>query len=238
ERSYLGYPTSDELNFSEGGRANSFQHGDIYWWGDTGAIDLKDVILHYTGLYCFGETDRDQSSNSDEPYFIISISTPKITSTTRTQIYSDVDAKEVRPDLMEIYRGKPYGINIAAVLMENDFGDPNKYKDEIQKAVMAVHQAGTAALGLIPLVGPIVAAIAGPALGSLMPKIGGAINDLFNWGDDRIGSCNITLSAKQMVLLATRTNNSTFHGIGYKVESPLISGSGASYKAYFGTVPA
>ena len=83
-----------------------------------------------------------------------------------------------------------------------------------------------------------MAAIAGPALGALMPSIGGAVNDLFDWGDDRIGSGTTTLSARQMVLLAARTGNSNFNGIGFKAESPLISGSGASYKAYYGLVPA
>lgn len=71
-----------------------------------------------------------------------------------------------------------------------------------------------------------------------MPTIGGAVNDLFDWGDDRIGGSTVTLSAKQMVLLAARTENSTFQGIGFKVESGLISGAGASYKAYFGIIPA
>lgn len=238
ETSYLGYPTSDEVDFPEGGRANEFQHGGIYWWGDTGAIDLRDVIVHYTGLHCFGETDWDQGSDADEPYAIISISTPQTAATTRTQTYSDVDAGEERPDVLELYRGRPYGINLSSVLMENDFGDPDKYKKDVQDVVMAVHVAGTAALGLIPVVGPAIALIAGPALGSLMPSIGGAISDAFDWGDDRIGGSTVTLSAKQMVMLAARTANSVFNGIGYKAESELISGLGASYKVYFGLIPA
>jgi hypothetical protein len=41
-----------------------------------------------------------------------------------------------------------------------------------------------------------------------------------------------------MVLLAARTNNSTFKGIGFKAETPLIAGDGASYKIYFGIIPA
>jgi hypothetical protein len=71
-----------------------------------------------------------------------------------------------------------------------------------------------------------------------MPSIGGAISDLFDWGDDRIGGSNLTVSAKQMVLLAARTGNTNFWGIGYKLETGLISGLGASYKVYFGIVPA
>jgi hypothetical protein len=108
ERSYLGYPTSDEVDFPEGGRANSFEHGGIYWWADLGAIDLRGVIVHYTGLHCFGETDWDQGSGSDEPYVIVSVTTPTSASTTRTRVYDDVDAGESRPDLIEVHRGPPY----------------------------------------------------------------------------------------------------------------------------------
>jgi hypothetical protein len=239
ERSYLGYPTSDEVDFPEGGRANTFQNGGIYWWPDTGAIDLRDVVIHYTGLHCFGETDWDQSSSADEPYVILSISTPERSATLVSQIYEDVDGGEARPDLLELYRGKPYGINLGVVLMENDFGDPNVYRADVEKIVGGVHAAGTLALGLgIPGVGPVIAAIAGPGLGALMPAIAEAINNLFDFGDDRIGGSTVTLSARQMVLLAARTNNSTFKGIGFKSETPLIAGSGASYKVYFGIVPA
>lgn len=238
ERSYLGYPTSDEVDFPEGGRANTFQNGGIYWWPDTGAIDLKDVVIHYTGLHCFGETDYDQGSNSDEPYVVLSFSSPELTSTLNSRIYEDVDSGETFPDLVEIYRGKPYGINLNAVVMEHDEGDPNIYRDKIRQVFLGAHAAGTVALGLIPVVGPIIAAVAGPSLGALMPDIADKFNELLGLGDDIIGTSTIVLSSKQMVLLSAKTQDSSFNGIGYKLESSLISGSGASYKVYFGIVPA
>src|SRR5262249_22560009 len=68
EQSFLGYPISDEGDFPEGGRISIFQRGAIYWWPDTGAIELNEVVVHYTGLNCFGEADDDGPSNSDEPY--------------------------------------------------------------------------------------------------------------------------------------------------------------------------
>jgi hypothetical protein len=49
---------------------------------------------------------------------------------------------------------------------------------------------------------------------------------------------NVALSSKQMVVLAARTENSTFRGVGFKAETPLFDAEGASYKAYFGLVPA
>jgi len=71
-----------------------------------------------------------------------------------------------------------------------------------------------------------------------MPDLADAINDALDTGDDKIGSANVVLTGRQMVLLAARTQNSNHYGIGFKAETPLISGGGASYKAYFGLVPA
>lgn len=238
ETGYLGYPISDEVEFADGGRANEFQNGGIYWWPDTGPIDLRDVVVHYTGLHAFGETDWDQGSSADEPYVIFAMTTPQNVWGATSRVYAGVDDGEQRPDLLELYRGRPYGLNVGIVLMENDFGDPNRYRDEVITVVKGVHAAGTVALGLIPVVGPIIAAIAGPSLGALMPAIGGAISDAFDWGDDRIGSTTVTISARDLVLLAARTPNSNFGAIGFKRESALISGLGASYKVYLGVVPA
>ena len=242
EGSYLGYPVGDEVEFDEQGRASEFEHGGIYHWSDTGPIDLRDVVVHYTGLRCFGETDADQfdflTNKADEPYVLFALSTPKQNWTARTRIYENVDSGETRVAGIELYRGRPYGLVVGIALMEHDLGDPNKYLKTIQDALMKVHEIGTAALGLIPIVGPAVAAVAGPALGALMPEIGTALNEALDTGDDRIGTATVTLRARDMVLLAARTQNSQSGQIGFKVESPLISGDGASYKVYFGVVPA
>lgn len=238
ERAYLGYPTSDETSFPEGGRANTFQHGGIYWWGDTGAIDLRDVVISYKGIDCFGETDNDQLSASDEPYVVLSYSSPDRTNTLRSKVYEGVDAGESFSDFTELYRGKPYGIVLNTVVMEHDESNPDAYRDEIKKTVMAVHSAGTIALGLIPLVGPIIASVAGPALGALMPAVADELHKVFDFGDDTLGASNVTLSAKQMVLLAARTPTSKLQNLEYKIETDLVAGEGASYKAYFDIYPA
>jgi hypothetical protein len=88
---------SDESDFPEGGRVNVFQGGAIYWWPDTGAIELNDVVVHYTGLICFGETDNDQLSNSDEPYVVLGMTSPTGSWAARSQVYEYVDAGESRP---------------------------------------------------------------------------------------------------------------------------------------------
>ncbi|MEJ7595482.1 MAG: hypothetical protein WKF77_28535 [Planctomycetaceae bacterium] len=128
ERSFLGYPKTDEIDFPEGGRVSAFERGTIYWWPDTGAIELNDVVVHYTGLVCFSETDSDQLSDSDEPYVVLGVVAPTGSSATRSKIYEDVDGGESRPDLLEVYRGKPGGLAFSVLLMEHDEDDPDKYK--------------------------------------------------------------------------------------------------------------
>lgn len=236
ERSYLGYPTSDEVDFPDGGRVNSFQNGGIYWWPDTGAIDANDVVVHYTGLVCIKETG--ESSGADEPYVVLGVVTPFSTGSFRSQTYSSVDSNTSRPDLMELYRGKPNGIAISVLLMENDEGDPEKYRKEITAAVQKAHEIGTAAFVFIPIVGVGIAAVLGPLIQKFVPDIGKAINDLFGFGDDRIGNQNIMLTGKDMLLLAKRTNNSAYKNVGFKFSTNNLIGENANYKVYFGIVPA
>jgi hypothetical protein len=236
ERSYLGYPTSDESNFPDGGRVNSFQRGGIYWWPDTGALDLNDVVLHYTGLVCLRETG--ETSGADEPYVLMGVVSPFSGAAFRSQTYSSVDSDTSRPDLIEIYRGKPNGLILEITLMENDHGDPEKFRKEIQTAMTAAHGLGTAALGLIPVVGGAIAAVVGPLIQKFIPEVAKAVNNLFGFGDDKIGSERIVLTGKDLILLARRTNNSNYKNVGYKFSTNNLRGHNANYKVYFGIVPA
>ena len=236
ERSYLGYPTSDEVDFPDDGRVNAFQRGGIYWWPDTGAIDMNDVVVHYTGLFCFKEMIEDQSSGSDEPYAVIGVVAPFSSGAYRSQTYGGVDSGTSRPDLMEIYRGKPNGIALTLRLMEHDFGNQANMTQQMAKAMTQVHKLGTEAFKLIPVVGSGIAAIAGPLIQQFIPAIAGAANSVLRLGDDEIGRQTIVLTGKDMIL-AARRNNSTQRGIGFKFSSNNLKGGGSNYKVYFGLVP-
>jgi len=237
ERSWLGYPLTGEVDFTEGGRVNSFERGQIYWWPDTGPIELNDVVVHYTGLICFGETDWDQGSDSDEPYVVMGMASPGATWAARSQIY-ETDGGDSRPDLLEIYRGKPRGLTISALIMEHDEGDPDKYKAYVASGVAAASAGVTALVTLIPAVGPVIAAGVGPLLGAVAPKVTNAVNDLLDLGDDKMGEATLAMTAKDMVVLAARTGNFWERGVGFKRATPLLGAGGGSYKAYFGIVPA
>jgi hypothetical protein len=94
---------------------------------------LNNISVRYVGLICFGETDWDQSSDSDEPYAFITVAGGQ---TTKTKIYGEaesvggdggdgVDGGEVRQDFVPIYQGKPSGLGIYVTMMEHDFGKPD-----------------------------------------------------------------------------------------------------------------
>lgn len=236
--SWLGLPVSDEVDFPEGGRANRFENGSIYFWPDTGAIDMNQVVVHYTGMYAFAETDSDRfGTTSDEPYVLLGVITPSLSiPAVQSQIYDDVDSGDSRPDLIELYRGMPEGIAISVLLMEHDEGDPDKYKDAVTAGVAAGSSAVTAAMAAIPVIGPFAAPIAAAVLVKIGPDIISAVNDLIGAGDDVLGNTVLHLDAKQMVVLAARTVNQNQWGIGWKAETENLTGQGADYKVYFGLV--
>lgn len=86
-------------------------------------------------MVCFGETDWDQGSSSDEPYAIFALASPDGTWAARTRVYDDVDGGEARPDLAELYRGKAGGLVIDTRVMEHAEGDPDAYLNEVNAAV-------------------------------------------------------------------------------------------------------
>ena len=234
--SWLGWPTSDEQPFTQDGRVSTFQNGAIYWWSDTGAIDLGNVSVRYTGLYCFGETNDQplSGSSADEPYVILGV-VPALTdqtSTSLTKLYENVDAGDSREDNIELYRGLPYGLSLSAVLMEHDFVDPNMYYEVIKQGVDKGIEYVALGLGKVPYVGPFLAVVAEPVLKSFAPDIAVALNDLVGGKDDHVGTGTLVVTAKDMVRL-TRVERQHQIAIPWHIQSPLISGDGASYKVYF-----
>ena len=236
--SWLGMPVSDEVAFSEGGRASRFENGSIYFWPDTGAIDMNQVVVHYTGMYAFAETDSDRfGTTSDEPYVLLGVITPSLSlAAVQSQIYDDVDAGDSRPDLIELYRGMPEGIAISVLLMEHDEGDPEKYKAAVTAGVVAGAGALAAAMAAIPVIGPFVAPVAAGLLSSIAPDVISAVNDLIGAGDDVLGNTVLQLTAKQMVVLGARAVNQDQWGIGWKAATESLTGQGSEYKVYFGLV--
>lgn len=240
EKSWLGYPVSGERDYAEGGRVGDFQHGAVYWWPDTGAIEVGDVVVRYRGLNCFGETD--EASGSDEPYVVVGVlAFDGQKPTYRTSIYDDVDAGGSFPDPgATVYRGRPWGVDLSVTFMEHDEGDPNKYRDKVHEAVsFAAEQAKPAlqaALASTGFLAPLAIAV-GPVLNAAVPVIVDGINDLLGTADDTIGTQPVKLTAKHLVASVAAAHQKE-RDVQFHIASPLVSGDGASYKAYFDIVRA
>ncbi len=192
-------------------------------------------MVRYKGLYCFGETN--EVSGSDEPYAILGI-IPTITNQTttmRTKIYGDVDGGDSREDLIELYRGLPYGLQLTTVLMEHDLSDPDKYKETIKVAVDKASEAIATGLRGIKIVGPLIAPVGEALMKAIAPDVVEALNDLVGGTDDHIGTVTLLVSPKDMVRL-TGVKQQNFHGIEWHLDSPLISDNEASYKVYVDVV--
>jgi hypothetical protein len=234
---YLGFPVSDfepDPEQPDSG-VTKFENGAIYFWPDVGAIEMQEISLRYVGWHCFGETN--EPSASDEIYFTFGV-VPTLVEhkkTLQTRIWEDTDAGESRYsefEFMELYRGLPFGAAISITLVEHDEGDPNKYRENVEIAVDKASEKVVEGLAHIPVIGVVLAAVATVVLVVAQPAITDAVNELLGTEDDLIGTVGLALTPKDMMRL-TRVGRQDFHGIQAHLESPLISGDGASYKAYF-----
>ena len=240
--SWLGLPTTDELDV-DGGKVILFQNGAIYWWPDTGPRDINNVVVHYTGVHCFGETDVDGASNSDEPYATIGVAGPDGTKGTfRSQIYEDVHAGEGRFQVIEIYRGRPRGLLINSILQEHSGGDTEVSRTAIREAVDKGGAALAAAATLIPAVGPVLGPLASAVhqilKGDIINALNSFVENTLGFADRPLGSDVIELTPKQMVILATRPEgHAQFNEIPWRFETALLSRFGATYKVYFNIFP-
>ncbi|KAA0780894.1 LGFP repeat-containing protein [Bacillus sp. TE8-1] len=148
-RSWLGFPTSDEVRLEDGGIISHFEKGEIYWWNDIGPIDMNQVLMTYSGIHCFGTTD---GPGKDEIYAIFTVFAPgSQPATGMTRLYKDVDDKQSVPDNIELYHGKPMGLTLNFVLFERDQGDPNVHMGIVKKAV---EQASLGIAGGLSLIDP------------------------------------------------------------------------------------
>lgn len=143
----------------------------------------------YQGMFCEGETNWDGFSNSDEVLFQTFAThydeagkneTRAETHPIDKQVYEDVDRGEVRiGPVAAVWQGQRLPMSLTVVAWEHDYGDPDKYRDEIKAIVVA----GAALIGY--LYAPGIAAKA--LITALTPLIVDGLNWLLDTGDDRIG---------------------------------------------------
>ncbi|WP_156956868.1 hypothetical protein [Sphingomonas astaxanthinifaciens] len=153
-----------------------------------GEIQSATYGIWYQGLCCVDETGST-NWGSDEPYVItscanISASGENIVRTETHPVgaghYNDVDTGEQRiGPVAACWEGTDLPVSISAVAYEHDYGDPNKFRDEIDAAVKGALVVGALLLGGGATTKAILAFVG--------PLLTDAINWLFGTDDDPIG---------------------------------------------------
>lgn len=200
--------------------------------------------IYYEGLVAEAETNWDGFSNSDEVYSITSAVTVAEdgTNTVRTErhptdraSYEDVDRGETRlGPVAQCWQGTLLPVSLSVIAYEHDYGDPDKYRDEVDAIVKAAIAA------LIYLYPPAGAAAA--VLQALTGSITDGINWLLDTGDDQIDITRTQIfDQAQLELLGKRPLGQhiyvqTILGTLRTFSTPLYahfysthSGSGAKY---------
>ncbi|HKQ75090.1 MAG TPA: hypothetical protein VJ810_15445 [Blastocatellia bacterium] len=166
---------------------------------------IKKYRIEFAGIYCQKEASWDQGSSSDEPYVLFTM-TQRFRDpwSRRSAVYDNLpggaggidsgdDFRELPPLLTLFGQGGHETAEetaIVATFMEHDFGDPDKYKEEIELLVRAA-QAYAAAHGI-----PVPDAVANFAVD--------LINDLLDTDDDLIGVNTAVLSPDAFAFYASK----------------------------------
>jgi hypothetical protein len=180
---------------------------DTFGPGDAGAGTVSDgstegdtaVVPTYTvsfqGMFAEAETSWDGLSNSDEVYFQTFASHIAADGDNPVrpeqhpidkQHYEDVDDGEPRiGPIAAVWQGDRPPMSLTVVAFEHDYGDPDKYREEIA----AVVAASAALFAVLFAPGAPVAAL----VAALTPVIIDAVNWLIDTEDDRIGEPSITV---------------------------------------------
>lgn len=131
----LGLPVS-EVKFSEQGAQRNFAGGRIKFLTNTpqGSSDIA-VEVRFVGWHCNAESS--EASASDEPYFLIGVSSSNGSRTVRFGPYEDVDAGDNQSEATLIARAEQDRLTPPIVLgvsgMEHDEGTPEEAEAKVRE---------------------------------------------------------------------------------------------------------
>jgi hypothetical protein len=223
EQGRLGYPLTDEL-VTDGtngrGRYNKFQGGEIRWTPEGGAkvtyYDTK-VELWFSGFKCLDESS--EWSGSDEPYMFLGVSTAGEAQTPyETGVIGGVDTGKVVRSATRLYSGIARDVILAAVIRENDEGDPHAFSGAFKSILDMGNQALASQTGGVSVPGEVV-----KLLSQKLSELTGA-------GDDDVGRRADLLTQDYLIQMARKAEG------GDPVADftwDLGGGSEGRYRLYF-----
>ena len=167
----------------------------------------QHLEITYLGYHCLAESDWDQSSSSDEPYFVVSFAGPA-TTVSRVFSYRKVDSGESERTPSILVSGAPVATSILHALgMESDFGSQQQALEKVEQEMKNVTGAALQAASVydlastgganakdLNLYSTIAGAVVGGPLGALVAR--GLVGGL-DLADDYIKQDGVTLFSKE-----------------------------------------
>ena len=188
-----------------------------------GISDAPVYTVRYQGLFCQKETSWDGLTNSDEVYVITSAvhidpdggnsvrTVRHPVSNTQTH-YEDVDDVEERiGPVAAAWEGNSDPLSLSVFVFEQDYGDPDKYKDDVDAIVKAAIAALVAAY---PVLAPL-------------ELLSGTISDAVNWlldtGDDLISTETVILPNAVLEMYSTQGYTIAYQGYKLNITFPKVT---------------
>ena len=196
-RGPFGFPLG-EVEFTGPTAVRSYSGGQINFLSNSPQGGEKNTVVRvrFVGFRCISESDSDQLSGSDEPYFLIGVAGASHSNTARFGPYEGIDTGSVRFEAAyvasEDHKIAP-PIVLGVVAMEHDDGSPEEAEAKVRKVVEDIEKKFDQA----------VSAFSGVSTGNhVLPEwsrdiligwVPEGIAALFGLGDDEVGKTPMVL---------------------------------------------
>jgi hypothetical protein len=247
----LGFPTTDvkfsplattATRFYRGGRieAKLVDATGIV----TQALVTHKAVVTLLGIRCVRESDHDQLTSTDEPYFVVAVDNfggvPKV------QKLGPFENTETGREIgsgatFTLDNLTPNPMTVRVEAFEHDHGDPDETARKLQekfvelaKAAQSIAGASGAGEASGPGIGPSVAAgVVGALGGPLGTLLAVGIVQMLGLGDDYIGQGSRTLFTEPELIGVTPPRQGSFQGQDYNVMIEINGGAEGHYQLFF-----
>ena len=241
----FGYPTSS-VEFSGDSAIREFRGGTIkILGGGVVALPQHKVSVRFVGFKCLEESDWDQASPHDEPYFVVTVDQgngmPFVKKFGEFEGIDSGDEMTFAEELIKDVPPNPTAIRVLAY--ENDYGDPDKTAKNIQDKIVELSKAAGAAASAAgdaadgPGMGVSAAAgtVGGIAAGPIGALIAAGIVAGLGLGDDFINQA-ATLLFDRADNVGTPPNLGQFGGMDYNRKIYINGGAQGEYDLFFNVI--
>jgi hypothetical protein len=198
----LGFPISN-VQFDAQKAEQRFAGGKIEFLSVTPkGIATTSVRVCFVGFHCDRESDHDQLSDTDEPYFIIGVAGSNRSNTIRFGPYENIetgtDQFEATMLADPLSQNNPIiivpPIVIGVVAIEHDAGTPEEAEEKVRNIIKAIEekfdQAAATFFGIGTEENHVLPEWARDILIGWVPE---GIAAVFGLGDDHIGSVPLVM---------------------------------------------